>query len=32
MIFYKVTDTIHQKVMSGDVKNLFNDYITFKDY
>lgn len=32
MIFYKVTDMIHQKVLSGDIKNLFDDYITFKDY
>lgn len=32
MIFYKVTDFLHDKVMKGDVKNLFNDYITFKDY
>lgn len=32
MIFYKVTDLLYQNVMDGNVKNLFNDYITFKDY
>lgn len=32
MVFYKATDLIYSKVLDKDVKNLFNDYITFKDY
>ena len=32
LIFYKATDTIYKKLINKDVDNLFNDYITFKNY
>jgi len=32
LIFYKAADTIFNKVINADVKDLFNTYITFKDY
>jgi len=32
LIFYKATDMIFTKVMNKDIKDLFESYITFKDY
>lgn len=32
LVFYKASDMIFNKILDKDVKNLFESYITFKDY